>query len=263
MGQSKVSSFTRFGFTLGAGFAFGAISLGQGSPIVGKLTAARNAELSTGPVAGTARYANAEVGMGVREGFGIRTRRRSFAEVTFKDGSAIRVNEQTDIVIMSATTLRRVRLEKGQAWVKDKGGSRTSVQTPVGTATARGTEFIVSADGKVEVKEGEVELVAAGVSLLLGPGETGGIGPGGGPEKLGGGQPNAPGETGGEEGQNWYDKAQQMPAPSLIGGGLIGGLAATQLGERSGGQDTAVPEPATIVALAIGGFALLRRRRAR
>src|SRR2546423_7284552 len=82
------------------------IAWAQGHPIVGKFTQARNAQISRGPAAQSAGYQDAKVGQGVREGFGVRTYRRSFAEITFTDGSAIRVNEQTDLIVQSAATLR-------------------------------------------------------------------------------------------------------------------------------------------------------------
>lgn len=223
------------------------------NPVVGRLSAARNARISRGPANLNSQYDVAKVGTQVREGYGIRTFRRSFAEITFTDGSAIRVNEQTDLIVQSAATLRRVRLEQGSLWVKDEHGSRTSVQTPVGTATARGTEFIVSGDGTVSVKEGSVELEAKGVVVVVEAGESGGIGPGGTPQKLGQGLP---------DGNKWYDKGQAMPVPTLALGGLAGVLGsnvgATGNGIKGGGNP--VPEPVTIVTFGAGAAMLLRRR---
>ena len=198
------------------------------------------------------QYDEAKVGSSVREGQGIRTYRRSFAEITFTDGSAIRVNEQTDLIVQSAAALRRIRLEQGALWVKDENGSRTSVQTPVGTATARGTEFIVSADGNVSVKAGSVDLEAKGVVVTIEAGQTGGIGPGGTPEKLGSGVP---------DGNNWYDKGQALPVPTLTLGGLAGVIGANvgAGGNRNQGGNP-VPEPTTVLAFGAGAVYLLRRR---
>jgi hypothetical protein len=226
----------------------------QKIPVVGRLTAARNTKISRGPANLNSQYDDAKVGAPIREGQGIRTYRRSFAEITFTDGSAIRVNEQTDLIVQSAAALRRIRLEQGALWVKDENGSRTSVQTPVGTATARGTEFIVSVDGNVTVKEGSVDLEAKGVVVTIEAGQTGGIGPGGTPQKLGNGIPDG--------GNNWYDKGQALPVPTLTLGGLAGVVAANvgAGGNRVNGGGNPVPEPFTIVALGAGAVYLVRRR---
>jgi hypothetical protein len=235
---------------------FVALAGGQQTSVVGRLTAARNTKISRGPATLNSQYDDAKVGSAVREGQGVRTFRRSFAEITFSDGSAIRVNEQTDLIVQSAATLRLIRLEQGALWVRDEHGSRTSVQTPVGTATARGTEFIVSGDGTVTVKEGSVDLEAKGVVLTIEAGQTGGIGPGGTPEKLGNGVPDG--------GDNWYDKGQAMPVPTLALGGLAGVLGSNvgAGGNRVRGGGNPVPEPMSIVALG-GAAAFLIRRKSR
>jgi ferric-dicitrate binding protein FerR (iron transport regulator) len=242
-------------------FVCGALALTQlaaaQNPIVGKFTASRNAKISRGPAGGAGNdFVDAKIGQGVREGFAVRTTRRAFAEITFTDGSAIRVNEQTDLIVQSAATLRRIRLDQGEVWVKDENGSRTAVQTPVATATARGTEFTMDADGKVVVTDGEVDLTTGGTTLTLGPGDIGGIGPGGQPIKLGG--TSTPGSD------NWYQKAQQMPSNLNLGElAAAGGIG---LGVGGGGQgpqheQQAVPEPMTFAALAIGAAGLLSKRR--
>jgi len=234
------------------------LAAGQGNPIVGKFSAARNAKISKGPADTSRDFIEAKTGQSVREGFAVRTSRRSFAEITFTDGSAMRINEQTDLIVQSAKTLRRIRLNSGEVWVKDENGSRTAVQTPVATATARGTEFTVSADGKVSVSDGEVELTnKEGKTLVLGPGDIGGIGPGGQPIKLGAG--NTPGSD------NWYQKAQQMPQGMDLGS--LAAVGAVGAGFGGGGHaahpNQAVPEPATLFALTTGLGALLLRKRAR
>lgn len=233
--------------------------------VVGKFSSVRNAHMTDGLFGPGRAYKPVKTGEPVREGYGVRTFRRSFAEITFTDGSAIRVNEQTDLVVQSAKTLRRIRLESGALWVRDEKGSRTAVQTPVGTATARGTEFIITSDGTVTVKEGEVDLEGAGVTIVLGPGEVGGIGPGGTPGKLGLGDQGIPNEgaTGGERGQPWYEGAGEsgLAAPDVLGVVAGGGLLGVGLNRGSGDTNREpVPEPATMLALAAGAGLLIKRR---
>lgn len=234
--------------------AFAVAQLAGAQSVVGKFTQARNTQVSRGPASSSNLYVDAKSGQPIREGYGVRTFRRSFAEITFTDGSAIRVNEDTDLVVQSAATLRRVRLERGALWVRDQNGSRTAVQTPVDTATARGTVFTVSSDGKVAVTEGEVELAAKGVTIVLEPGEVGGIGPGGAPEKLSG--------TGTPDKGNIGSKDQGLPVSGLALGGATGFLGITVAGgSRVPGTHDPVPEPTTMLALATGAGALLARKR--
>lgn len=237
--------------------AVGQFALAQDSPVVGKLTQARNTQISRGLAANSSAYVDAKVGQPVHEGYGIRTFRRSSAEITFNDSSVIRVNQDTDLVVESAATLRRIRLERGAMWVRDQNGSRTSVQTPVDTATARGTIFTVSADGVVAVTEGEVELSAHGATLVLEAGEVGGVGPGGAPEKLGsGGSPDK---------GNMGSKDQGLPVPTLITGGITAGFLGTTIagGSSVRGKPEPVPEPTGFMALATGASALLLCLRSR
>jgi hypothetical protein len=100
-------------------------------------------------------------------GDGVRTLKRGFADIRFTDTSEIRLNERSDMVIEDSATMRRYALAEGAIWVRVAKGVRTVVRTPVGTATARGTVFTISADGTLAVLEGTVQFDAgAGMALV-------------------------------------------------------------------------------------------------
>jgi hypothetical protein len=145
---------------------------------VGKLSITRQVEVSSGPItAGTSpSYKPARQNQNVSAGQGIRTLKRSQAEITFKDTSVLRIGERTDLIVQENSTLRNVRLQRGVVWVRVAKGVNTQVETPTATAVARGTVFTVAVlgDGSVRltVYEGIVDLKTADKTISVNPGET-------------------------------------------------------------------------------------------
>ncbi|MBI1756324.1 MAG: FecR domain-containing protein [Fimbriimonas ginsengisoli] len=242
-------------------------------PVVGSLTAVRAALMN--PTPGADRYVPARVGDDVRDGSGIRTHRRGFAEITFRDRSILRVNERTDLVVHDGASLRRVALASGTLWMRVSKGVRTAVQTPVGTATARGTEFIVGSNGLLKVIEGEVELEGKGVIIVVGAGQAAMIGLGGLPGLAGAGSA-LPGVGGQGVPPGWYNSQGQYfgsgvgsgtPAENAatsggtIGSGFVAGAVLVTTIQPKG--QPPVPEPATAAALSAGILLLTRRLRKR
>ena len=119
----------------------------------------------------------------VHAGAGVRTLKRSLAEIKFLDGSLLRVNERTDLVVQQAANLRTVKLSTGAVWVRVAKGANTSVETPTCTAHAKGTIFVVAVnpDGstQVTVLEGTVEVSHNGVTVPVTAGQTVHVGGGG------------------------------------------------------------------------------------
>jgi len=105
-------------------------------------------------------------------GDGIRTLRRGFADILFSDTSEIRLNERSDLVLEDSNTMRRYALTEGAIWVRVAKGERTVVRTPVGTATARGTVFTISANGVLTVLEGSVQFDVGGSTTIVHAGQT-------------------------------------------------------------------------------------------
>lgn len=239
--------------------AVGSLSLAaHAQSAVGRITASLKAQVRTG----MKPFANALPNQSVFNGDGIRTPRRGYAEITFKDGSIIRVNERTDMIIQDAAQLRRIQLDAGMLWVKDTRGSNTRVQTPVGTATARGTVFTVTSDLWVDVFDGYVDIVSKGVTISLGPGESGAIGPNGTPMKFGTFKSaNLPLDQNGEALGWWMlDNRAPVPPTALLGSLVSPFAAMSQLGKSALKPElSVVPEPATVMALGIGVVAILRR----
>lgn len=136
---------------------------------VGRLTSARQASV----LGRTGAYLPAEIGRSLSAGETIRTGRRGFAEITFNDLSQVRLNERTDLVVEDSATLRRYNLTDGALWVKVAKGTRTEVRTPVGTATARGTIFLVnSITNTITVLEGTVQAVVGDATVVIQAGQS-------------------------------------------------------------------------------------------
>lgn len=149
----------------------------QGSTI-GSLSVTRQVQVSRAAVAsgGTPEYIPATQGQGVFAGQGVRTLKRSQAQIAFTDGSMLRVGERTDLVVQDTGTLRNIRLQRGVVWLKVAKGVNTQVETPSATAVARGTVFTVDtrADGatRLTVYESSVDLNISGQTLTVNAGET-------------------------------------------------------------------------------------------
>ena len=147
-----------------------------GSPLIafadhgaGRLLAARATQIQSHL---STLYGPAVLNQPLYAGDGVRTMRRGYADIKFADSSEIRLNERTDLVIEDSNTMRRYALAEGAMWVRVAKGVRTVVRTPVGTATARGTVFVVSANGTLTVLEGTVEFQVGGQTTLVHAGQS-------------------------------------------------------------------------------------------
>ena len=148
---------------------------GQGGATVGRLSITRQVVVTRSTLAAGAEYVPAKNRQGVFTGQGIRTLKRSMAEITFRDTSVLRINERTDLVVQDAPTLRRIRMQGGAVWVRVVRGVNTTVETPTATAVARGTEFVVFVDEEKDTQlvvfEGAVDFTAGGQTISVGAGE--------------------------------------------------------------------------------------------
>jgi hypothetical protein len=119
-------------------------------------------------------FAPAKQGQSVVDGQGVRTLKRSLAELKFRDKSILRLAERTDLIVHDARALKRLGLQKGLVWLRVTQGNNTRLETPNATAISRGTEFEVEVRGpnetilsvynhEVELRHGqEMTLVKAG-----------------------------------------------------------------------------------------------------
>lgn len=260
------------GWTLAVSFLVPTPALSQSVDVVGNVSSARAARHSTRPTSGGA-YAAVRPNQVVRNGDGLRTDRRGFAQVAFNDKSVLRLNELTELIVQDSMTLRRLQLAKGALWLRVTKGSNTSVQTPVATATVRGTELLFDAEGNLAVREGTVELEANGFTIEVHAGEIAGVDKDGRPFKKGWRIPtdyqidvlNMMIPAG------WWELIRSDPAivpESRSDRGLeTAALVAFPLlllidtgGNSSSGRE-AVPEPATLAGILVGALALKVCRR--
>lgn len=108
----------------------------------------------------------AEIGQPLFVGDSVRTGKDSRAEVSFEDGTSVRISDNARLLVQQADTLRSLKLLWGKLWAKvarlSSAQSRFEVQTPTAVAGVRGTVFRVEVDPdtatRVAVEEGEVEV---------------------------------------------------------------------------------------------------------
>ena len=91
--------------------------------------------------------------------------------MAFVDGAALKVNQRTELVIQASATLKKIGLTQGAVWMKVPKGQQVSVETPLLTASVRGTEFEVDAEEGVRVYDGMVEVSAGGQVFEVNPGQ--------------------------------------------------------------------------------------------
>lgn len=220
--------------------------------MVGRFTAAKNLKVSPG----NGQYRNAKIEDVVRDGCGVRTAKRGLGEITFTDDSVLRINERTDMVVQDANQLRQMRLQRGALWLRVVKGSGTSIQTPVATATVRGTELAIDAEGKLRVLEGEVWYEAGGVGILVVGGESAEVGPDGKPVKSSdqdiAGLPNW-----------WVQIFNPIEYIAMPASQQLASVAAATIafGSFDPGGGPPVPEPASLAVVAVGLGWLVRRRK--
>ncbi|MFC3832777.1 MULTISPECIES: FecR family protein [Deinococcus] len=115
---------------------------------------------------------SALVGDALRPGSAVNTGRDAWAEIGFSGGGYLRLNEQSELSVLSVErteTGREVllRLARGTAWnVVEKGQGGYRLDTPVVSTAVRGTVFRVDASGVVKVFEGQVALPSQGDTPL-------------------------------------------------------------------------------------------------
>lgn len=140
-------------------------SAAMAADVVGTLNITRMVKVSSGPITDGANvnWLDAKQNQNITDQQGIRTLKRSMAEIHFNDKSILRINERTDLVVQQSRDMRNIKLKEGAVWVQVAKGSKTTVQTPTTTATAKGTIFIVvvKPDGstQVSVLEGTVDVL--------------------------------------------------------------------------------------------------------
>ncbi len=114
----------------------------------------------------------AEIGQPLFTGDSVLTGKGSKAELSFVDGTSIRISEQCRLAVDQADTLRSLKLLWGKLWAKvakmSSSKTRFQVETPTAVAGVRGTIFRVEVETdsatKVAVEEGEVEIYDARLS---------------------------------------------------------------------------------------------------
>lgn len=161
-----------------------AAATAQAQQEIGDLSIVRSVKVTKAPITEGRDYVDAKDNQRVKNNYGLRTGRRSKAEIRFDDHSILRVNERTDMVVYDAKSLRNIQLNQGAVWVKVAKGVNTTITTPTATATARGTQFEVRANGEILVFEGSVAVSAGGQTVLVESGNKVSVGTGGQPTSV-------------------------------------------------------------------------------
>jgi hypothetical protein len=117
-----------------------------------------------------------QAGAAVGEGEVVRTGTGSRAVLRLADGSALEVNQQSELFVRAAWSGQTIHLQRGDVIVKaaKQRRGRLRVETRDSVASVKGTVFVVStgmAGSLVSVLEGSVEVSQPGGQRLLTPGE--------------------------------------------------------------------------------------------
>ncbi len=121
----------------------------------------------------------AKVGLRVLPGSTVRTKANSRIELQFDDRSLLRLDQNTEIQILSGAQERGVMVTLGNIWAKVQsvfGASKFKVKTPTVVAGVRGTILraeVTEEEAEIAVDEGEVEVEPAegGGQVVVGASE--------------------------------------------------------------------------------------------
>jgi hypothetical protein len=178
MPQRRVIAWPRFAaWALAAGLAL--IALYVGRQRIDQLLAPAGPRMTVAVASGDVyRLPEGALSAGsvLADGETLRTGARSRAVVRLADGSAVEVNEQTELFVRAAWSGQAIHLQRGdlivQAATQRRG--RLRVETRDSVASVKGTVFAVSAGvtgSVVSVLEGTVEVAQPGGERLLKAGE--------------------------------------------------------------------------------------------
>jgi FecR protein len=164
-------SIRKICFSLVLSIIFATVAVAQTMRHIGKLSVVRQVYATPGLAGGSVVYRPATQGQQVFDGQGIRTLKRSQAEVAFKDTSLLRINERTDIVLRDTSVLRSIKLSNGAIWIRVAKGVQTKIDTPTATLAARGTVFVVDQDDEgtmtTWVLEGAIDVLVDGQTIVV------------------------------------------------------------------------------------------------
>jgi hypothetical protein len=125
----------------------------------------------------TGSWAGATIGTKIYSGGRIRTGARSKVEVKFPDGSRVRLNELSDLVITDAAA-KNMKLDSGNLYAKIIAGSGARITGAGGVASIKGTNLsydgqtLAVYEGKAthELERGDQEVAAGTASNRARPG---------------------------------------------------------------------------------------------